>query len=203
LISYLLTFVPKNSLILDFFGGSGTTAHAAAKLNAEDGGHRRFILVSNTEATEDQPDKNLCRDVCAERVRRVMRGYTNAKGEAVAGLGGHFAYLRAQRVPRHRLDRRLGHAEIWNALQLIHDFALQPQHEGALRTRESDALALAYLPQWREATVAGLRNWCAQRLQPHVVVYSWTPERLGDLPEGIDLRPIPESLRLRFGGVRA
>jgi len=190
-------------VVLDFFAGSGTLAQAIAQLNAEDGGNRRFILVSNTEATEEQPDKNLCRDVCAERVRRVMHGYTNAKGETVAALGGNFAYLRARRVPRHRLERRLGHAEIWNALQLIHDFALQPAREGSLRTRESEALALVYLPEWREAAVAALRDWCTQRAQPHVVVYSWTPERLGDLPEGVDLRPIPESLRLRFGGVRA
>ena len=60
-----------NDLVLDFFAGSGTTAHAVMKLNAEDGGNRRFILVSSTEATGDEPDKNLCRDVCAERVRRV------------------------------------------------------------------------------------------------------------------------------------
>ena len=70
-------------------------AHAVMKLNAEDGGNRRFILVSSTEATDSEPDKNLCRDVCAERVRRVMQGYTNKKDEAVAGLGGSFAYLRS------------------------------------------------------------------------------------------------------------
>jgi len=70
----------KNDIILDFFAGSGTTAHAVMKLNAEDGGNRRFILVSSTEATDVEPDKNLCRDVCAERVRRVINGYTNKKG---------------------------------------------------------------------------------------------------------------------------
>ena len=92
--------------ILDFFAGSGTLAQAVAKLNAEDGGDRRFILVSSTEATVDQPDKNLCRDVCAERVRRVLGGYTNAKGEAVSGLGGGFAYLRARRgSPRSKCRR--------------------------------------------------------------------------------------------------
>ncbi|HEU4663731.1 MAG TPA: DNA methyltransferase [Dokdonella sp.] len=193
----------RGDIVLDFFAGSGTLAQAVAKLNAEDGGDRRFILVSNTEATEDQPGKNLCRDVCAERVRRVMRGYTNAKGEAVTGLGGGFAYLRARRVPRHRLERRLGHAEIWNALQLIHDLPLQTAAGDAPYTRGDASLALAYLPEWRELDVAGLRDWCARRTQARVIVYSWTPERLADLPSGIDLRPIPESLRLRFGGSRA
>ena len=40
--------------VMDFFAGSGTTAHAVMKLNAEDGSNRRFILVSSTEATEEQ-----------------------------------------------------------------------------------------------------------------------------------------------------
>src|SRR5690606_1488451 len=110
----------------DFFAGSGTLAQAVTKLNAEDGGERRFILVSSTEATDDQPDKILCRDICAERVRRVMSGYTNAKGEDVAGLGGDFAYLRARRIPPHRLSLKLEHAEVWNALQLIHGRPLSP-----------------------------------------------------------------------------
>lgn len=204
LIERVLQIAMKpGDVALDFFAGSGTLAQAVAKLNAEDGGQRRFILVSNTEATDDQPDKNLCRDVCAERVRRVMGGYANAKGDAVEGLGGSFAYLRAQRVPRHRLSRRLGHAEIWNALQLIHDLPLQPARGLGLRTRESAALALAYLPGWNEAAVAALDAWCRQCAQMRVVVYSWTPERLQGLPNGIDLRPIPASLRLRFGGARA
>jgi adenine-specific DNA-methyltransferase len=69
-------------IVLDFFAGSGTTAQAVLNLNKEDGGNRRFILVSSTEATAETPDKNLCRDVCAERVRRVITGYTNKKGEA-------------------------------------------------------------------------------------------------------------------------
>ena len=53
-----------DDLVLDFFAGSGTTAHAVLKLNAEDGGTCRFILVSNSEATTAEPDKNLCRELC-------------------------------------------------------------------------------------------------------------------------------------------
>jgi adenine-specific DNA-methyltransferase len=55
LIEHLLKVsAPKDAVTLDFFAGSGTTAHAVLKLNAEDGGNRRFILVSSTEATEEQ-----------------------------------------------------------------------------------------------------------------------------------------------------
>jgi len=73
-----------DDIVLDFFAGSGTTGHAVLKANAADGGRRRFILVSSTEATEEEPEKNLCRDVCAERVRRVIAGYG---GEGGAGWG--------------------------------------------------------------------------------------------------------------------
>ncbi|HET6545227.1 MAG TPA: site-specific DNA-methyltransferase, partial [Rhodanobacteraceae bacterium] len=135
LMARLISFMPRDAIVLDFFAGSGSTAQAVLRLNSEDGGARRFILVSNTEATEDEPGKNLCRDVCAVRVRRVMGGYTNAKGDAVTGFGGNFAYLRAQRVARHRLAKRLGHVEIWNALQLIHDLPLDPVHGNGLRLR--------------------------------------------------------------------
>jgi adenine-specific DNA-methyltransferase len=68
----------KDSLILDSFAGSGTTGHAVLKQNAADGGTRRFILV--------EMDEQIAANVTAERVKRVSQGYTNAKGEAVAGL---------------------------------------------------------------------------------------------------------------------
>ena len=55
----------KNTTILDFFAGSGTTGHAVMKLNAEDGGNRKFILCTNNE-------NNICRDVTYERIKRVI-----------------------------------------------------------------------------------------------------------------------------------
>jgi adenine-specific DNA-methyltransferase len=58
-------------LILDFFAGSSTTAQAVMELNGEDEGARRFIMVSSTEATTDEPDKNICRNITAERIRRL------------------------------------------------------------------------------------------------------------------------------------
>lgn len=54
-----------NDIILDFFAGSGTTGHAVMKLNAEDGGNRKFILCTNNE-------NNICREVTYERIKRVI-----------------------------------------------------------------------------------------------------------------------------------
>ncbi len=76
----------KDSLVLDSFAGSGTTGHAVLDLNKADGGNRRFILV---ELEED-----ICRNVTAQRLQRVIEGYTNARGQHVEGLGGGFRYCR-------------------------------------------------------------------------------------------------------------
>ena len=84
-------FTSENDLVLESFGGSGTTAHAVLKQNAEDGGQRRFILV--------EMDDKIASSVTAERVRRVANGYTNAKGQAVAGLGGGFQFCRLSEQP--------------------------------------------------------------------------------------------------------
>ncbi len=72
----------KDSIILDSFAGSGTTAHAVLKLNAQDGGNRRFILIE----MEDYADT-----ITAERVRRVMTGYGEGTKQTT-GLGGSFDY---------------------------------------------------------------------------------------------------------------
>ena len=86
----------KDSIVLDSFAGSGTTAHAVLKQNAEDGGKRRFILV--------EMDEGIARNVTAERVRRVAEGYTNAKGQAVEGLGGSFQFCRLSTKPLFDAD---------------------------------------------------------------------------------------------------
>jgi len=79
LIEYILTFASrKNDLILDSFAGSGTTAHAVLNLNKTDGGNRKFILVEMMDYAES---------ITAERVRRVIDGYTD-----VEGTGGSFSF---------------------------------------------------------------------------------------------------------------
>jgi len=75
----------EESIILDSFAGSGTTAHAVLASNKDDGGNRRFILVE----CEDYAD-----EITAERVRRVIKGVPKAKDENLKnGLGGSFSYF--------------------------------------------------------------------------------------------------------------
>jgi len=74
----------KDCIILDSFAGSGTTGDAILQLNIEEGGNRRFILV--------EMDSSICRNVTAERLRRVCSGYTKPDGETVEGMGGGFRF---------------------------------------------------------------------------------------------------------------
>ena len=66
----------KDSLVLDFFSGSATTAHAVMQMNAEDGGHRRFIMVQLPEKTDEKSEAKkagfdtIC-DIGEERIRRA------------------------------------------------------------------------------------------------------------------------------------
>ncbi|MEK7280930.1 MAG: site-specific DNA-methyltransferase [Chloroflexota bacterium] len=81
----LQIFSHPDSIILDSFAGSGTTAHSVMALNAEDSGNRKFILVE----CEDYADS-----LTAERVRRVIKGVPTAKDEALKkGLGGTFSFF--------------------------------------------------------------------------------------------------------------
>ena len=102
LIKYLVNFIERKELvILDFFAGSGTTLHATMQLNAEDGGHRKCILVTNNE-------NNICEDVTYKRNKRVINGYTTPKGEEVPGLAGNaLRYYRTSFVGRIRTPKNM------------------------------------------------------------------------------------------------
>lgn len=74
--SLLVANISRDSLVLDFFSGSATTAHAVMQLNAEDGGKRKFIMVQLPEATDEKSEaykagyKNIC-EIGKERIRRA------------------------------------------------------------------------------------------------------------------------------------
>lgn len=92
LIKLLLNMVSdRNSIVLDFFAGSGTTGQAVLELNKEDGGNRKFILCTNNE-------NNICEEVTYERLSKVINGYTTPKGKEVEGLGGNLKYYKVEVV---------------------------------------------------------------------------------------------------------
>ena len=110
ILSYVLgrILTNKDSVFLDSFAGSGTTAHAVLKLNAQDGGNRRFILCEMMDYAET---------ITAERVRRVMAGYGTGN-KATAGLGGAFSYYTVGEplfLPDDNLNEAVG-------VQVIRDY---------------------------------------------------------------------------------
>jgi len=99
-------------VILDFFAGSGTTLHATMALNAEDGGKRQCILVTNNE-------NDICEKVTYERNKRVIQGYTNAKGVQVPGLTDNtLRYYKTEFVSRER-DLRSRQVLMKKSLDLV------------------------------------------------------------------------------------
>lgn len=94
-VSYIIQMVMigtvKDSLIIDFFAGSSTTAHAVMQLNAEDGGNRKFIMVQLPEPTDEKSEaykagyKNIC-EIGKERIRRAGEKIKTEAGDKAADL---------------------------------------------------------------------------------------------------------------------
>ncbi len=104
----VLLSTDPDSIVLDSFAGSGTTAHAVLAQNREDGGNRRFILVE----CEDYADS-----ITAERVRRVIQGVPSAKDDALkAGLGSTFSYFELGRPMQQESLLDGSHLPSWEKL---------------------------------------------------------------------------------------
>jgi len=98
LISLLLHVkTNKNSVVLDFFAGTGTTGHAVMNLNEQDGGNRKFILCTNNE-------DNICVDVCHPRIRNLINGYDNPLGK-FQGYNTNLKYFKTDFVNAELTDK--------------------------------------------------------------------------------------------------
>lgn len=128
LIKYLLLSSTKDdSLILDFFAGSGTTLHATMELNKEDGGHRQCILVTNNE-------NQICEEVTYPRNKKVIEGYDTPKGEHVEGLHDnnlrYFKMDSVSRIPSMHNRRKLA-AHMVDMLRIKHNIYTRKNQIGS------------------------------------------------------------------------
>ena len=83
LIKRIIRFVEggsKNSIVLDSFAGSGSTMHAVMDLNDEDDGNRKCILIQMTEETAEEPEKNICKSITYERLKKSIKKYKYNSG---------------------------------------------------------------------------------------------------------------------------
>jgi adenine-specific DNA-methyltransferase len=191
-------------IVVDFFGGSATTGQAVMELNAEEEGDRRFIIVSTTEATDGEPDKNVCRNIARVRLERVIKGYTyRQKGKVfeVEAVPGDFAYLTMFRIPSEYLGMQISHEQIWLALQLINDGRVYPYMEAdPFQVAEYDEKAIIYLQETTGTAIAGIER--AIKQFSSAIIYSWEPGiiRRQITHPGVTVEKIPEYLAQCFGG---
>lgn len=189
-------------LVLDFFAGSGTTGHAVMELNDEDGGDRRFVLVSSTEATAKEPQKNVCRDIGAKRLAAAVNGYeytANGTMQKVGGLDGDFAYFRTARIVRGSIRDKIGHAQVWTALQMIHFPNTVPLPKGRKwAAHESEQEQIIYLTDTAPATLKQASDKAAHKNR--CTVYSWQPAAAVAAFDGeVQVERIPEFILRRYG----
>lgn len=191
-------------IVMDFFAGSGTTGHAVLEANLEDGGNRRFILVSSTEATEDNPDRNVCRTVTRERLARVINGYQynmRTGTKTVEGIGGNYIYGVLERMPPATAIVKIKEDQIWIALQLLHQVTIYPYVKSDnVQLNQRDDEILVYVSTVNNAVISDIEGFSANYKQ--VVVYSWQPGLIRQriLSPNTRIETIPDYLLDSFGG---
>lgn len=191
----------KNDLVLDIFAGSGTTLHATMQLNAEDGGNRQCILVTNNE-------NNIAEEVCYERNRRVIQGYTNSKGDLVPGLtNNNLRYYKSEFVEsaKNEENRRKLTLLSTELLQIKEDCyqpgelpkTVKPNQAQAFTNDKGKFMLVVYYHRQQRETSAVLTQWIKSLpgVQGKIKLYGFSPETevlVNDFFEVADkINPIP------------
>jgi len=107
LVTDILKITSKmNSVVLDFFAGSGTTGHAILELNKEDKGNRKFILCTNNENNNGNGGGGIAEEVCYPRVKKVIQNLEKeSKGKLVKNMPGNLKYFKTDFVDAGSSDR--------------------------------------------------------------------------------------------------
>lgn len=186
----------KNSVILDFFAGSGTTGHAVLELNKQDGGNRQFILCTNNEDNNGDGNK-IATDICYPRVKNVINGYSNS-GEKTAGLGGNLRYYQTDFVERVKTDndKRILVSRSTEMLCLAEntfDKILAKKDAFTLYENKKQITGIIY----DEDAIVDFRKAIEKFNKPLVVYvfsydHSYNEEYFTDIPNLIKVKPIPE-----------
>ena len=187
----------KQTVALDFFAGSGTTLHAVMQLNAEDGGQRQCILVTNNE-------NGICENVTYERNKRVINGYTKPNGDHVEGLHANsLRYYRTTYVGRNRTPQNLRClVELSTDMLCIkeglytecHEFAGVKTRKQFFRYYEQDSKRMLII--YREEYVPDLVNLINQLDLPdgeRIKVYVFSPS---EDPWAGEFEPVEDKITL-------
>jgi adenine-specific DNA-methyltransferase len=182
----------SNSVVLDFFAGSGTTGHAVLELNQQDDGNRQFILCTNNE-------NNICEEVTYPRIKKVIEGYNNNKP-----IPANLKYYKTEFVPQVITDndKRVLVSRSTELLCLAENtFDLMKQSkrkmEYAIYQNTKQMTAIIYDEDAIEKCKDELR---ALKPKEKMVIYvfsydhEYNEEDFDDLDMPFEVKPIPEAI---------
>jgi adenine-specific DNA-methyltransferase len=183
----------KNSIVLDFMAGSGTTAQAVLELNKKNNGNRKFILCTNNE-------NNICTDICYPRIKKVINGYKNLKGEKIEGLGGNLRYFKTAFVPKDEVSdntRRSLVARCVDMIRVRENAFTKKQDNKRYKIYTNEKIATGILFDL-DAIDEFKKKLSTLRLPAQIYVFSLTNDTFADDFADLLVRhtlcPIPESI---------
>ncbi|MEK7120833.1 MAG: DNA methyltransferase [Patescibacteria group bacterium] len=191
LLKYFLEILSRpNSIILDFFAGSGSTGHAVLDLNRENNDRRKFILCTDNE-------NSICTKICYPRLKRQINGFKKSNGKKVAGLGGNLKYFKTDFVEGELTDKNKKNLvdKSTEMLCLKEDCFEEVKQGKSFKMFKSDKekyLGIIYEDD-------GIENFKKEvkKLNKNFVVYIFSldesarEEEFEDIKDLVELKPIP------------
>ena len=180
----------KDSLIVDFFAGSGTTGHAVSLLNERDKGNRKFILCTNNE-------NNICTEVCYPRISKIIKGYKNKSKEELPGVGGNLKYFKTDFVDAEATDANKKKlvdksTEMLCLKEDCFNNVVAEQHFKLFTNSQGKSLGIVYDDDGIEPFKEQLKKWGKKFI---VYVFSLDEsareEEFEDVQKLVELKPIP------------
>lgn len=183
----------KNSIVLDFMAGSGTTGHAVLEYNKEDGGNRKFILCTNNE-------NDICSKICYPRIEKVINGYKNSKGKKVEGLGGNLKYFKTAFIESEPTDKNKKKlvdesTEILCLKENCFDEVVSTKHCKLFKNYNNKWLGIIYDDEGIEPLKREIKKR-AKKVSVYVFSLddSAREEEFKDVIDLVDLKPIPAAI---------
>lgn len=186
-----------DSIILDFFAGSGTTGHAILELNKEDGGNRIFIICTNNEDNNGDGVK-IASDICYPRIKKVIKGYTGVTDKKrYSRIPGNLKYFRTAFVdakPTDRNKKRLvdKSTEMLCLKEDCFDFVKKGKDFRIFKNSQNKYLGIIYDDEGIEVFKKE-----AKKMKKKFVVYVFSldesarEEEFEDMAGTVQLKPIP------------
>jgi len=190
----------KDSIILDFFAGSGTTGHAVLKLNKEEKGSRRqFILCTDNQDNNGSGEK-IADDICYPRLKRAIRGYHDLKNNKIAGLGGNLKYFKTSFVEKVKTDndKRIftnKSTELICLAENTFNEILKKDKQFAIYQNEEKTTGIIYDEDYLDDFKDKIRNY-KKPITIYVFSYdnTYNEEDFADINNLIEVKPIPEAI---------